>query len=229
MHAVALGQELGVRKVVIPRGASVFSAWGMTMSDLRRDLFVNRLLEMNREESVAGAQALLVELSASAHGQFADEDIAPDRVKLTRYCKLRYQNQEHAVEVPLQQDEEISSHWPALASRFQDMYEHQYTYRLDAPLELVGFHIVAVAEVGKLDLIDMPVTGATVEAAIKGRRSVDYALEGVHTAVIYDNEKLEPGMAFSGPAIIEDSGTTIVVHPNNRVSVDRLGNIHIAL
>jgi N-methylhydantoinase A len=229
MHAVALGQELGVKKVVIPRGASVFSAWGMTMSDLRRDLFVNRLLEMNREESVAGAQALLVELSASAHGQFADEDIALDRVKLTRYCKLRYQNQEHAVEVPLQQDEEISSHWPAIASRFQDMYEHQYTYRLDAPLELVGFHIVAVAEVGKLDLIDMPVTGAAVEAAIKGRRSVDYALEGVHTAVIYDNEKLEPGMAFSGPAIIEDSGTTIVVHPNNRVSVDRLGNIHIAL
>jgi N-methylhydantoinase A len=40
---------------------------------------------------------------------------------------------------------------------------------------------------------------------------------------------LEPGMTFVGPAIIEDSGTTIVVHPNNDVSVDRLGNIHITI
>ena len=41
-----LAQELGVKKVVIPRGASVFSAWGMMMSDLRRDYFVTRLIEL---------------------------------------------------------------------------------------------------------------------------------------------------------------------------------------
>ena len=40
MHAVALGQELMVKKVVVPAAASVFSAWGMMMSDLRRDYFV---------------------------------------------------------------------------------------------------------------------------------------------------------------------------------------------
>src|SRR5690606_10828600 len=40
MHGVALGQELGVKKVVVPRGAPVFSAWGMMMSDLRRDYFI---------------------------------------------------------------------------------------------------------------------------------------------------------------------------------------------
>jgi N-methylhydantoinase A len=229
MHAVALGHELGVKKVVIPRGASVFSAWGMTMSDLRRDLFVNRLFETTQEGTIAEAQSLLDELAATALAQFADEDVAPDRVKLTIYCKLRYQNQEHAVEVPLQAGESVSTHWTKIATRFHAMYAQQYTYRLDAPLEIVGFHIVAVAEIGKLDLGEMPVTGAAVTSAVKGRRSVDYALEGIHEAVIYDNEKLEPGMTFSGPAIIEDSGMTIVVHPRNGVTVDRLGNIHITL
>jgi N-methylhydantoinase A len=34
-------------------------------------------------------------------------------------------------------------------------------------------------------------------------------------------------MRFSGPAIIEDPGTTIVIHPGNEVSVDAYGNIHI--
>jgi hypothetical protein len=41
--------------------------------------------------------------------------------------------------------------------------------------------------------------------------------------------RLAPGMHFVGPAVIEDPGTTIVVHPGNRVSIDGYGNIHIAL
>ena len=51
MHAVALAQELGVRKVVVPVGASVFSAWGMMMSDLRRDYFVTRLADLAPERA----------------------------------------------------------------------------------------------------------------------------------------------------------------------------------
>lgn len=218
-----------MKKVVIPRGASVFSAWGMTMSDLRRDLFANRFIEMYREGAIAEAQVLLDELSAAALAQFAGEDIAPERVKLKVQCKLRYQNQEHSVEVPLHDTESLTSHWPVVADRFHAMYEQQYTYRLDAPLEIVGFHIVSVAEIGKLDLDEMPVTGASLASAVKGHRQVDYALEGVHEAAIYDNAKLEPGMCLDGPAIIEDSGTTIVVHPKNTVNVDRLGNIHITI
>ncbi|WP_319531215.1 hypothetical protein [uncultured Cohaesibacter sp.] len=51
--------------------------------------------------------------------------------------------------------------------------------------------------------------------------------EGVHEATIYDATKFEPGMAFDGPAIIEDPGTTIVVHPGNHVTIDEFGNTHI--
>ena len=36
-------------------------------------------------------------------------------------------------------------------------------------------------------------------------------------------------MSFNGPAIVEDSGSTVVVHPGNRVEVDGYGNIHIHL
>ncbi|CAG2141240.1 hydantoinase/oxoprolinase family protein [Cupriavidus numazuensis] len=229
MHAVALGQELGVKKVVIPRGASVFSAWGMTMSDLRRDMFANRFFEASRDGATSAAQALLEELAQSARQQYAQEDIDPSHVRVALHCKLRYQNQEHAVEVQLLPGERVDTDWTAIAERFHALYEQQYTYRLDAPLEIVGFHVVAVAEIGKLDLEELPVSGATLDAAIKGKRLVDYALEGIHEATIYDSVRLEPGMAFDGPAIVEDPGTTIVVHPGNRASVDRLGNLHIIL
>src|SRR6185312_12702924 len=60
---------------------------------------------------------------------------------------------------------------------FHDTYEREYTYRLDAPVEMVGVHLVASAEVGKLKMMKREGSGAKAEAALKGRRKVDYALE----------------------------------------------------
>ena len=96
-------------------------------------------------------------------------------------------------------------------------------------MELVGIHLVAKAEVGKLEMKPEPMGGSDAAAAVKGRRIVDYALEGKHEATIYDGDRLRPGMAFSGPAVIEDSGATVVVHPGNAVKLDEYRNIHITL
>lgn len=227
MHAVALGTELGVKKVVIPAGASVFSAWGMMMSDLRRDYFVTRLADLKAGSAIA-IEALFAETEALAHRQFAEEGVDRAKVKFLRYGKFRYQNQEHTTEVLIEgaiSDESLA----AIEAAFHETYEREYTYRLDAPVELVGIHLVASAEVGKLKMQEKPLSATPTSAARKGERTVDYALEGIHPAAIYDGEKLEPGMAFTGPAIIEDPGTTIVIHPGNRVEVDGFGNIHIHL
>jgi len=228
MHAVALATELGMKKVVIPRGASVFSAWGMMMSDLRRDYFVTRLIE-GGDARTAALSALVEETRDRALRQFEAEGVAADKVKLVPFIKCRYQNQEHAVEVELPATFVDDAAIQSMIDHFHTAYEREYTYRLDAPVEIVGLHLVASAEVGKLEMIALPSTGATVEQAVKGRRDVDYALEGVHPATIYDLEKLEPGMSFAGPAILEDPGTTVVIHPGNRVSIDAYGNTHIEL
>jgi len=227
MHAVALAGELGVRKVVIPTGASVFSAWGMMMSDLRRDYFVTRLVDL-KPGAAAGIEALFAETEEQARRQFAAEGIDPADVKFLRYGKFRYQNQEHTTEV-LIEGAVGDGRLAEIAAAFHETYEREYTYRLDAPVEMVGIHLVASAEVGKLTVSERKPTGTPAEAALKGERDVDYALEGVHRARIYDGTKLEPGMEFSGPAVVEDPGTTVVVHPGNRVRIDGYGNIHIAL
>ena len=230
MHAATLGAELGVKKVVIPRGAAVFSAWGMMMSDLRRDYFITRLIEISGGPSAAAAaalNALIEEAAARARAQFAAESIAAERVALTPFLKCRYQNQEHAVEAPLAYGPVTEATVEDLVSRFHAIYEREYTYRLGAPVEAVGLHLVASAEVGKLRLMPFPKTGASREAARKARRLVDYALEGVHEADIYDAERLEPGMAFAGPAVAEEAGSTVVVHPGQTAALDAYGNIHI--
>jgi len=228
MHGVALAAELGVRKVVVPAGAAVFSAWGMMMSDLRRDYFVTRLADL-KAGAAAGIEALFAETETHAREQFAGEGVDPAKVKFQRYGKFRYQNQEHTTEVLIAAGAITDARLAEVEAAFHETYEREYTYRLDAPVEMVGIHLVASAEVGKLTMKKREPTGTRAEAALKGHRDVDYALEGVKQAAIYDGEKLEPGMTFTGPAIVEDPGTTIVVHPGNRVEVDGYGNVHITL
>ena len=159
--------------------------------------------------------------------RFADEGIAASAVKLARLGKFRYQNQEHTTEVPLETGPVTAEGIAAIEAAFHETYEREYTYRLDAPVEMVGFHVVATVDIGKLTMTTRQATGRPLEDAQKGTRRVDYALEGVREAAIYDGERLEPGMAFEGPAIVEDSGTTVVVHPGNHAEVDDFGNIRI--
>ena len=228
MHAVALGQELQVKKVVVPAAAAVFSAWGMMMSDLRRDFFVTHLVDLS-EGAGAEIEKTFAETEAQALATFAEEGIGADKVKFLRYGKFRYQNQEHTTEVLLSDGQISDDNLDAIAADFHETYEREYTYRLEAPVEMVGFHLVAKAEVGKLEMRPEPLGSADASGAIKGQRQVDYALEGKHEATIYDCDALHPGMQFDGPAIIESSGTTIVIHPGNKVEIDAYGNIHIAL
>ena len=226
MHAAALAGELGIRKVVVPRGAGVFSAWGMLMSDLRRDYFLTRLTPLRRPEAEA-IDATFREVEEHARGQFEEEGIAADRVRFVRFAKLRYENQEHAVEIRVSGGAIDAGAIDEIEIAFHEGYEREYTYRLDAPVELVGVHVVAHAEVGKLELEQLPVTGRTVTEAVKGTRSVDYALVGIHEATIVDGSLLEPGMELDGPAIIENADSTVVVNPSDRVSIDDYGNVHI--
>jgi len=148
-------------------------------------------------------------------------------VRFLRYGKLRYENQEHSVEVALPEGEIGAAAVAAIVERFHGSYEREYTYRLDAPVEFVGAHVVAVAEVGKLEPAPLPRSDRSLQDAVKGRRQVDYATEGVHEADIYVGELLEPGMRFEGPAIVESRSSTVVVHVGNELSVDDYGNMTI--
>ena len=228
MHAVALAAELAIGRVVVPREADVFSAWGMLMSDLRRDYFVTRLIPLE-PENAGRLGALLDEIAAVALEQFAREGIEAGRIRFVRHGKLRYVNQEHSVEIRLPDGALDAASVAEIAARFHDSYEREYTYRLDSPVELVGAHVVVVAEVGKLAPAPLTSTGRALSEASKGRRPVDFATDGVHDAQIYVGELLEPGMSFDGPAIVESRSSTVVVHPGNEGRVDDFGNVVITI
>ena len=197
------------------------------MSDLRRDFIQTRIIELDEEGAVDILNRSVRSLEEKALAQFALESIDESRVRFIRYGQFRYQNQAHSVEVVLPEGTIPTEKINQIEDSFRAEYEREYTYRLEAPVELVGFHVVALADVGKLTPKELPVTGRKTDDAVKGKRQVDYTAEGTHEAVIYDGNLLEPDMKFTGPGIIEESGSTIVVMPGMKCRVDSYGNIHI--
>jgi len=213
--------------VVIPKQSSVFSAWGMLLSDLRRDYLQTQIVDLSAQGAAAQLDESLRQLEEKALQEFAAEDIDRARVHFLRYGRCRYQNQEHSVEIVLPDGKITATQIEAIRQRFDTDYEREYTYRLAAPVELVAYHLVAIAEVDKLKPEKLPATGRKLEDAVKGRREVDFVEAGIHQATIYNGDALEPGMNFVGPAIIEESGATTVIPPGLPCHVDDYGDYHI--
>ena len=224
MHACALARELGIKKVVIPRLSGVFSAWGMLLSDLRRDYLQTQIVELSGSEGAAQINTALSMLEEKAIQEFAAENIDRSRVHFIRYGRCRYQNQEHSVEIALPSGTITVNQIEAIREHFDSDYEREYTYRLAAPAELVCYHLIAIAEVDKLKPEKHPKTGRKLLDAIKGKREVDFVEAGIHQATIYDGDALEPGMSFTGPAIIEEADTTVVIPPDLPCFLDDFGN-----
>lgn len=226
MHACSLAKELNVKKVIIPKLSGVFSSWGMLLSDLRRDYLQTQIVELCPEEAGHVNDRLTV-LEEKAIQDFTSENIDRSRMHFLRFGRCRYQNQEHSVEIVLPDGKIMAEQIEAIRERFYTDYEQEYTYRLAAPVELVGYHLIAIATVDKLKPQKLTATGRKTEEAVKGHREVDFIEAGVHRATLYDGDALEPGMSFIGPAIIEESGTTVVIPPGLPCHLDDYGNYHI--
>ena len=227
MHATALAAELKIPKVVIPAHSAVFSAWGMLMSDLRRDYI------RTRPSAVDASRAGLIsetfaEMEAEAAAAYKAEGIGGDRLRMERSLSMRYEGQEHAVAVPVKPGSVSVEEVETVMADFRDAYEKEYTYRLDNAIEIVNFAVVAFAAVDRPKLAPLAVA-EDADVALKGGRRVDFDPHGILDAAIYDRAKLGRGVRFTGPAIVEEAGSTTVVFPGQQVAVDDYGNLHIEL
>ncbi len=226
MHASALAAELQIGKVIVPNKASVFSAWGMLMSDLRRDYVVTKPTQLVAS-SATEINHMYRALEQQAASEFSADDIAQDRLRFERYADMRYHGQEHTVKVPYPEGAVTTKSIDLAIDIFQREYEREYTYRLDTAVELISYHVVAFGNVDKPRPQKLERSGRTLDKCIRGYRLVDFDVAGVHEATIYERAGLEPGMQIFGPAIVEEPDTTVVLFPQQELTIDDYGNLRI--
>ena len=227
MHGADLARELQVPELIIPSHAGVFSAFGMLMSDIRRDYIRTNVLTLsNNQKDVI--ESTFSEMKEEAILNFKTDNYRQDEMKFTYYADLRYAGQEHYVKVLLDNFSKDTS-LETIITHFHKEHKKQYSFQLEAPVELVNFHLVAEVEVEKPNFPKITITGKKVEEAIFDTKEVDFDDLGIHKTNFYHRNFLEPNMTIKGPAIIAEKATTTIVTPVHKLKVDDYGNLILTL
>ena len=228
LHAATLGRELGVKEVVIPRAPGQFSAWGMLLTDLRRD-YVRTMVRPFERGSASEVDDAVSELTENAADAFREEGIDESDVDVNASVDLRYSGQEHTVQTSLQRDADqvTSDGIERTIEAFHRGHEDAYNFRLDDPVELVNVRVTATASVPKPTIDPVDRTGSVVDAR-KADRRVDFGDSGEHETTVFDRGTLPSEETVNGPAIIEESACTTLVHPDQHCRIDEYGNLRIA-
>ena len=97
------------------------------------------------------------------------------------------------------------------------------------PVEVVSYRVGAVGRVEKAELQPLP---RQLHGRARPRAHRRILLEhetGWIDAPIYERNALGPGDSFTGPAIVEDRGSSFVLRPRHSINVDFYGNILVDL
>lgn len=230
LHALELAEELRIPRVIIPTNAAVFSAWGMLLTDIRRDYTLTELHPLTPDTGAAMSRTFAA-MQERARADFAATGMNQAEMTFVHFADLRYVGQEHTVKVPVDLPTLMSAAGiAALADRFHTDHETRYTYRLpQSGVEVVNFHLVASVYVVKPKPQLQEAGTRQLEDTLLGNRQVFFEHDGAISAQIYDGSKLEPGMRLTGPAVVQDAVSSLVLPPRHTLSVDSYGNFVVDL
>jgi len=221
LHACALAAELSIPLVVVPPAPGNFSAIGMLLADARLDLsqtFVGVLSDEILRPLHLTFERLEAEATQAIKREFDD-----DEVFFERYLEMRYVGQRHNIKCPLA---DISD-----ASRIRDAFERDYRRRYghsdpSSRAEIQAAHLSAFARRSRPDLKGLLRPGARQRAATV--RPVYFGPgAGFIDARVFVRDSLPVGFAASGPAVIEEYGSTTLVSPEAEFEIGQLGEIRI--
>ncbi len=226
LHACRLAELLDIPAVVIPPRPGVLSTHGLLSTDLKND-YVQTCYQEGPQYDVARVEAVCADLEGQARQWLAAEQVPPDAQRLIRAADLRYAHQSFELTCPLPGGELTQALLQQLVAAFHQEHRRLYTYDLpNAPVELVNLRVTALGQLPRLQAPLLITAPTDLRAAVTGVRHVYFEQAGgfVETRC-YARHRLGPGMAFEGPAVVDQDDATTVIFPNFRAKVDAAGNL----
>lgn len=216
LHCLELALELGMKQIVVPARAGILSAQGMVMTapslDFSQSLFLrgaeirSGMLEKHMDRLTKLARQELTSL-------YPDSNIT-----VAPAIDLRYQGQSHELSVPYTQD---------TLMHFHRQHEHLFGYAMpNASLEIVSIRCTAKVERQPPTL---PREHTPHQTAARPQTTSDIVMPNgmQHPTPIFSRWELHWGHSITGPALIVDSYTTILILSGSRLTVDPWLNLII--
>ena len=228
-HAGVFARELGVKKIIVPqrKAASTWCAFGAAAADVLHIFEHSEILSTPVDASRINNALSLLEKKAKA--LMTGEGISAERQRFEFSLDVRHKGQINEVEILLPWARLPSKYEALLRSQFVKRYEQLYgrgSALAGAQLEIVVCRLRARALTPRPKLLRSSKSSRKIpKAALRKPRMIHWS--SLRKTPVYDGERLAIGNSVKGPAIVETSDTTVVVHPGTTLRLDTLGNFEI--
>ncbi|MEI4472344.1 hydantoinase/oxoprolinase family protein [Frigidibacter sp. MR17.24] len=218
LHGADVARALGIARVIIPARPGLLCAEGLLNAPLREDYVQALGLRLDDKGLVALDEAAGA-LCARAADWFATQ-ASPGEIGLS--VDLRYVGQNYELRVPL--GERVDE--PVLRAAFVAAHREMYGHADEAaPIEIVALRAEALIALPRAPDPAPSLPGA--EPVPTGTRPVIHDAAGPVGARVYRREAIGPGQSVTGPAIVEQTDSTVVIGPGDRATADARGNLII--
>ena len=220
---------LGIPSVVVPENPGNLSAFGLLIVDVKND-YVQTYV--TRDADLAAIGAIYARLERRAAQALDREGFTRARHRYVRSADLRYYGQAFEVTVPAPSGPVDARFHADVLRRFHDAHErlYGYCYRDDAdrnPTEWVNLRVSGIGPIARPGLAERPRRTAAAPFPEPAHRRVFFA-GGWRECPLYRRADLYQGDEIAGPAVIEEYGSTLPLHPGFTARVDALGNLLLA-
>ncbi|PTU30112.1 hydantoinase/oxoprolinase family protein [Stenotrophobium rhamnosiphilum] len=234
VFAAVQAEDLGIDKVLVPKASPTFSALGTLVANPSIDEERSYIAPANALD-IAKLNSLWSELEARAEKYFSDAKFPANTVTSKYQMKMRYpgQNWSLAFDVKVNPglhdlafiNEALSAQ--AIAS-FNQRHTEEFGHVREGEMpEVTGIRLVTTVETPSPKIIKGTTAPAVAGKAAKTRRA--NLGKGYSDTPIFYGKDLKPGYEVTGPAIIEETFTTIVVYPGWKAHVDDAGDYELTL
>jgi N-methylhydantoinase A len=224
--ACRLMDVLGLPRTLVPPDPGNLSAFGLLTVDVRND-HVQTTISRHADLDLDRVRTVFGELEARAREALDGEGFPRDRQRIQRSADLRYVGQAFEVRVPVADGDLDDAAAEDVAQAFHAAHRQLYGYDFaEDPrqaVEWVNLRVSGIGPIRRPDLLELPAAEGGADRAVTGSRPVFFD-DWVETPT-YDRPRLAPEDVVHGPAVIEEFGSTVPVHPGFRATVDFHGNL----
>ena len=232
VHAAAVAEELGMRRILVPPRPGAFSALGLLCTDVVHDYIRSELTPLAALDA-AHAEAIFRAIEAKARDGARRRRAHAADAEFARELDLRYAGQGYELRMPLaglwhERARRRSRSPPRARASTSATPRSTATRRASRPVEVVSYRLrvrVAVPNF-KPRRARADSGGVRPDAAPQGHaHGLFRRRDGDRRRSLYEREKLDVGATLAGPAIVEQFDATTVVPPGWRARVDRHRNL----
>ena len=213
-HITSLAREMGIRRILVSKLASGLCAYGQIISDVKYNYMAPAPVRLEGAAAAAKLDGLFNGLETKGVADLARDGFDRDRISIRRSLDMRYVGQVHECTVDIDPFPLDEAALERLKAAFHARHEALYTYsEPQSVVEVVNVESAILGRVDRPRRMKVP-QGKGADSARSGMRPMIFAASGeAQDTPVYTGASLGAGDRITGPAVIEEVTTTIVIEP----------------